>query len=1116
MKKFKPGILFVVLLFSLFIFTGCKKIKKSVTVTITWKNYDGEVLKTEEVPSGTKPTFKGDNPRKPDTVSHTYEFSGWTPEVTEVTANTTYTAQFTENIKKFTITWKNFDGTLLKTTEVDSNTLPIYDGVIPTKPGNGICNYKFIGWDPKITEATTHITYTAQFTETPKKFTVTWKNYDGTTLDTKEVDYGTVPTYNGATPTKPEDEGHIYTFSGWDKEVTAVTGDTIYTAQFTETLKKFTITWKNFDGTLLKTNEVDYGTIPTYDGLEPTKPETDMYKYTFIGWTPEVVAVTGDVVYTAQFTESLRTFTITWQDYRGWTIKTSEVEYGKVPEFNGTTPTKPDTESHTFTFSGWSPEFVAVTSDASYTAQFTENIKIYTVIWKNHDDTVLETDNDVPYGAHHSYDGATPTKPNDGSYDYEFTGWSRNISIPNSEIVYTALFGKVITSDTELEEIYEFLSINGDTEWAIKKHKSYKHGTDLILPSSYKGKPIRVISGWAFYNSQITSIKISSSVTIIDGRAFHYCYYLSSVTIPNSVTTIGEDAFLSCNSLISVTFPSSLITIGKSAFSGCSSLTSVTIPNSVTTIGDGAFAGCNRLTSIKVEPGNTKYDSRDNCNAIIESATNKLIKGCNTTIIPNTVTEIGDYAFAACYFLTSITIPDSVTTIGYRAFCYCTSLTSIVIPNSVTTIGGYAFEECKNLTSVTLSSSLMAIGSGTFEDCRSLTSITIPNSVTTIGESAFSRCHSLISVTIPNSVTEIGRSAFNSCSSLTSVTIPNSVTTIGDGAFAGCNRLTSIKVEPGNTKYDSRDNCNAIIESATNKLIKGCDTTIIPNTITEIGEHAFLSCNSLTSIIIPDSVTTIGIAAFYGCSSLSSVTISNSVTAIDSYAFSKCSSLTSIIIPNSVVTINEAAFKECTSLSSVTISNSVVTINEEAFKECTSLSSVTIPNSVTMIGNGVFADCNRLTSIKVEEGNPKYDSRDNCNAIIESATNKLIKGCDTTIIPNTITEIGEHAFLSCNSLTSITIPDSVTVIGRGAFAWCYSLTSIVIPDSVTTINEYAFNGCGTNENKFQIFAKATSKPAGWEEPLSQLDNCKIYWYSETENKDGKHWHYVEGIPTVWE
>ncbi|MDY6438645.1 MAG: leucine-rich repeat domain-containing protein [Prevotella sp.] len=401
--------------------------------------------------------------------------------------------------------------------------------------------------------------------------------------------------------------------------------------------------------------------------------------------------------------------------------------------------------------------------------------------------------------------------------------------------------------------------------------------------------------------STVTYIGKKYSVTSIDHDAFRYCSGLTSITIPNSVTRIGHDAFYGCSGLTSVTIPSSVTSIGDDAFYGCRGLTSVTIPNSVTSIGDGAFAYCSGLTSIVVGKNNTKYDSRDNCNAIIEAASNTLIRGCKTTVIPNSVTSIGDYAFSDC-----------------------SSLTSITIPNSVTSIGSYAFDGCSGLTS--------------FE--------------------------------IPNGVTSIGSYAFTGCSGLTSVTIPNSVTSIGGGAFSD---LTSIVVEKGNTMYDSRDNCNAIIETATNTLICGCKATVIPNSVTNIGSSAFYGCSGLTSVTIPNSVTTIGGSAFYNCSGLTSIEIPNGVTSIGDKAFSGCSGLTSVTINSNSIISNtyssESNLKNIfgSQVKSYIIGDGVTSIGSYAFYKCSGLTSVTIPNSVTSIGNYAFYDCSGLSSFMLPD-----------------------------------------------------------------------------------------------------------------------------------------------------
>ena len=332
----------------------------------------------------------------------------------------------------------------------------------------------------------------------------------------------------------------------------------------------------------------------------------------------------------------------------------------------------------------------------------------------------------------------------------------------------------------------------------------------------------------------------------------------------------------------------------------------------------------------------------------------------------------------------------SVTSIGDGAFANHSGLTSVTIPNSVTSIGNYAFFNCSGLTSVTIPNSVTTIGEFAFYGCSKITSVTIPNSVTSIGNYAFYNCSGLSSVTIPNSVTSIGYGAFANCSGLTSVTIPNSVTSISEFAFGGCSGLTSVTVDKNNGTYDSRDNCNAIIHTSTNKLIVGCNNTIIPNSVTSIGDNAFLVCSGLTSVTIPNSVTSIGKYAFYNCSGLT---------------------------------------------------------------------SVTIPNSVTSIGYGAFGGCSGLTSVTVDKNNGTYDSRDNCNAIIETSTNKLIVGCKNTTIPNSVTSIGDRAFEGCSGLTSVTIGNSVTSIGKYAFAGCWGLTSVTIGNSVTSIGDYAFTDC---------------------------------------------------------
>ena len=423
------------------------------------------------------------------------------------------------------------------------------------------------------------------------------------------------------------------------------------------------------------------------------------------------------------------------------------------------------------------------------------------------------------------------------------------------------------------------------------------------------------------------------------------------------VTEIDDAAFRNCSALTSITIPEGIVRIGKLAFAECSSLTSITIPKTVTQIESGRvdigenvyyghlFTNSPCLTSIVVEEGNPRYKSIQNGNGIIDKTTNTLIAGDQTTIIPEEVTSIGGCAFYDCDTLTSVTIPNSVTSIGDSAFRNCDKLTSITIPDSVTSIGNEAFAGCNKLTSVTIGNSANNIIGADLGASPSLTSINvdvnnpnycsidgvlfdknqttliryprskqgayiIPDSVWSIGDHAFYDCEALTSITIPNSVASIRESAFLACSSLTSITIPDSVTSIGVYAFAKCKNLTSIIIANGNTVYDSRKNCNAIIETSSNTLVVGCQSTIIPNSVRSIGNSAFSSCSSLSSLVIPDSVTSIESHAFRDCSSLSSVVIPDSVTSIGEWAFAGCSSLTSVTIPNSVTSIGECAFRD--------------------------------------------------------------------------------------------------------------------------------------------------------------------------------------------------------------
>jgi len=385
------------------------------------------------------------------------------------------------------------------------------------------------------------------------------------------------------------------------------------------------------------------------------------------------------------------------------------------------------------------------------------------------------------------------------------------------------------------------------------------------------------------------------------------------MTIPNSVTSIGNNAFEDCNNIISITIPSSVTSIGVDAFNGCRRLASVSIKKGTPLpISENTFT--NRTSATLYVPQGSKgaYLAADywrEFNEIVE---------INTT--PSSIINFAD-ANVKAICVASWDFDDD----GELSESEAASITDPCLGN---VFGGKA-----NITSFDELSyfiGLTSIGSEAFFGCSGLTSVVIPNCVTSIDYYAFYNCSGLTSITIPNSVTSIGDWAFSTCSGLTSMTIPNSVTSIGTGVFANCSGLTSLSVESGNTKYDSRGGCNAIIETETNTLISGTKNTVIPNSVTSIGAWAFYSIVDITSVTIPNSVTSIGEGAFLNCLALTSITIPNSVTTIGNNAFASCDGLTSVTIPSSVTFIGAWAFSGCGNLTSVTVkSKTPITTSEE-------------------------------------------------------------------------------------------------------------------------------------------------------------------------------------------
>ena len=421
--------------------------------------------------------------------------------------------------------------------------------------------------------------------------------------------------------------------------------------------------------------------------------------------------------------------------------------------------------------------------------------------------------------------------------------------------------------------------------------------------------------------------------------------------------------------------------------------------------------------------------------------------------IPDTVTEIENGAFSSCAGLTDIKLPRNLKTLGGDAFYGCTGLTSVLIPKTVENTHFYyngiysPFRECNNLQAVKFEDGMTRIPNSILCFCAAKLDIVIPSSVTEIGECAFLNS-GLVTVTIPDTVTEIENGAFSGCTGLTDIKLPRNLKTLGGDAFYGCTGLTSVLIPKTveNTHFYYNGIYSPFRECNNLQAVKFEDgMTRIPNSI-------LCFCAAKLDIVIPSSVTEIGECAFLN-SGLVTVTIPDTVTEIENGAFSGCTGLTDIKLPESVVNIGTKIFANCTSLTDVTLPNAWESIPASTFEGCTALEKLVLPESVKNIRDSAFKNCTALKEIvwskapELIESNTFY----NCDAITEMD------------IPATVTSVGYQAFYDCDGLTKITIPDSVTSLGDSVFYDCDALTDVKLGAGITTIPASAFRHCDALE-----------------------------------------------------
>ena len=623
----------------------------------------------------------------------------------------------------------------------------------------------------------------------------------------------------------------------------------------------------------------------------------------------------------------------------------------------------------------------------------------------------------------------------------------------------------------EWETKREATCISTGLEWRICKTCQKEESRTLEITSNHDFKSdVCTLCGYVSgLDDYFTFTKLSDGTYSIAAKQ----YVPKNIIIPSEyngcpVTVIGTSGFSKCKFIENVEIPDTIVKIEEYAFAGCDHLTRITISQSVTQIGNEAFAGCSAsLESITVKSENPNYHSENNC--LIETATNTLLLGCESSVIPSYITKIGDRSFDGCASLAEISLPEGVTEIGDRAFL----------------------------------------------NCESLLSISLPDGVTYIGNGAFSGCTSLKAFTIPSRVRSIEQDTFNDCVSLESLYIPKGITSIHANPFVGCSAgLLSIEVDEQNIYFSGDGNC--LINKREKALILGCKNSVIPDYVTKIGSKAFYGCVGLTDITIPDSVTDIGGAAFENCTELRSITLSKNVKEIKGYAFYNCHNLKNATFPDGITTIGAFAFYECGSLEELILPDTVSRIERSAFEGCSSLCSFTFPESIEFIGDGAFSRCYNIHTVTISTSNhlkylnsslgsykavelynlsdtnitPGQDgygssiryiirvihtSQDEAS-LIENISDYLFLtlgdeyyllgyvGCDSELIlPDDYRgnpyHIYPYAFVDNSTITKVTFSDGVLSIGTRAFMDCYNLISITLNASLTSIEDQAFYNC---------------------------------------------------------
>ncbi len=839
-------------------------------------------------------------------------------------------------------------------------------------------------------------------------FIVTFKDYDGTILQTSNVKEGEVPSYNKSNPTRTNDNNYKYTFTGWTPSIVNASANREYIATYSKTpLSYYEIVFKDYDGTVLQTSNVKEGEVPSYNKSNPTRVNDDNYSYTFNSWEPTITAASKNEVYIAKYTQQILPYSITIEldggtstqeklkfktdkfskdmlpfDVKrpGYAFKGFELNNVKVYDENGNAISDYQL-SATMTFKAVYEESVVLSINYSlYNPKTNELIGTY--------DSCVTDFGNVSKTKSYKYNTyvdlfANPkegytfvgwyldNQPLSNISDYNHMMWDEDVTI-EARFTYTLYDFKVWSNNPNLGQV---IINNGNSQTFYDEETSQKYFTEKVTIVAYSKTNIRFL-GWYDKNNKLVSTNPSYTFSMLNidyvleakWNYFNIEYDLNDGTNDSTNPTYYDIDMAN----ITLKEPTKYGYVFDGWYLNDELITQIDTSNMCHIVIDAKWTYYT-LTTKK---------NNDNAGVIDQYNKIRIVSGENMTITAKTCEG---YEFLGWYdgdtkltkeLTYTFTIPNK--SIVYEAkwsvleeleyFEFTSTISSnsivikglidkntknIVVPDYVTTINEYAFSNCSLLETAALPSNsrYVKISKGLFYGCTSLKSVSIPSTVTTIDSYAFGGCSSLKRIDIPNTVIAINYCAFQE-SGLEEVTLPyNSIyKIIGERLFYGCTLLKSVS---------------------------------IPNTITTIDKYAFHSCSSLKTIDIPDNVTVINMSAFEesgienielpsgltyidsevfkACHFLKTVVINNKVRTIYPQAFEECIALENIVIPDSVTEIDEQVFESCTSLKTITLSKNLGRLEDYAFKNCTALEKITLPKALTVIYDRAFECCDNIT-----------------------------------------------------------------------------------------------------------------------------------------------------------